>query len=197
MVSHRLLDWLPVMVLSGIFALALWHDIRSRRIPNRLIVLGSISGLLLHLLLPPGAGLFSSPVGSLGIVFSLSGFAVGLLILLPFYALHTLGAGDVKLMALVGAFIGPQAVVEATLLTMLCGGLLALVVAAWSGELLQVIVNLQQMLYRLKWGGLTKIGASIHEPVVETGKLAYAIAIACGTLAQLLLAGSLGWHLFS
>ena len=197
MLSHRLFDWLPAMVLSGIFAVALWHDVRSRRIPNQLIVLGSIAGFLLHLLLPPGSGLFSAPVGSLGILFSLSGFVLGLLLLLPFYALRTLGAGDVKLMALVGAFIGPYAVLGATLLTMLCGGVLALVVAAWSGQLLQVIVNVQQMLHGVRLGGMERAGASIDKPAVVTGKLAYAIAIACGTVGQLLLADSPSWRLFT
>lgn len=197
MMNYRLIDLLPALVLSIIFSFALWHDIRSRRIPNQLIVLGSIAGFLLHLLLPPGSGLFSTPVGSLGIWFSLSGFAVGLLLLLPLYALRTLGAGDVKLMALVGAFIGPSAVVGAMLLTMLCGGVLALAVAAWSGQLLQVFVNIQQMLHSLKLGGWNKSGSPLDAPVVVTGKLAYAIAIACGTLGQLTLAGSPSWRLFS
>ena len=197
MLSLHLSEVLPAVVLAGVFAAALWHDIRSRRIPNQLILLGSIGGFLLHLLLPPGSGLFSTPAGSLGIFFSVSGFVVGLLLLLPFYALGTLGAGDVKLMALVGAFIGPWAVMGATLLTMLCGGVLALAVAAWSGQLLQVWVNIQQMLHGLRTGGLGNAGVPLDQPVVATGKLAYAIAIACGTAGQLLLAGSPSWRLFS
>jgi prepilin peptidase CpaA len=197
MLKHRLLDLLPALVLASVLGFALWHDIRSRRIPNRLIVLGSTAGFLLHLLLPPGSGLFSAPVGSIGILFSLSGFMLGLLLLLPFYALRTLGAGDVKLMALVGAFIGPNAVVGATLLTMLFGGVLALVVAAWSGQLLQVFVNIQQMLHGLRLGGFGSAGAPLDKPAVVTGKLAYAIAIACGTVGQLLLADSPGWRFFS
>lgn len=195
--SYRLPDVLPALVLATVFGFALWHDVRSRRIPNQLIVLGSLCGFLLHLLLPPGSGLFSAPVGSQGMVFSVSGFVVGLLLLLPFYALRTLGAGDVKLMALVGAFIGPWGVMGATLLTMLVGGVLALAVAAWSGQLLQVMVNIQQMLHGLRLGGFGSAGAPLDKPAVVTGKLAYAIAIAGGTAGQLWLAGSPSWRLFS
>jgi len=197
MVSLRFLDLLPALVLLLVFAFALWHDVRSRRIPNQLIVLGSLAGFLLHLLLPSGSGLFTPPIGSQGILFSVSGFVLGLLLLLPFYAIRTLGAGDVKLMALVGAFIGPWGVMGATLLTMLVGGVLALVVAACSGQLLQVTVNIQQMLYGLRLGGFGRTRAPLDKPAIVTGKLAYAIAIAGGTAGQLWLAGSPSWRLFS
>jgi prepilin peptidase CpaA len=197
MLTFPFLDMFPALVLALVFGFALWHDIRARRIPNQLIVLGALGGFLLHLLLPPGSGLFTTPVGSLGIVFSISGFVLGLLLLLPFYAIRTLGAGDVKLMAVVGTFIGPWGVIGASLLTMLVGGVLALVVAAWNRQLLQVIVNIQQMFYSLKLGGLGSTGAPLDKPAVVTGKLAYAIAIAGGTAAQLWLAGSPSWRLFS
>jgi prepilin peptidase CpaA len=191
---HRALlpDWLPALALGLVLGLALWHDVRTRRIPNYLIVAGSFAAFLMHALLPPGAGLFSSTPGGLGIWFSLAGWGLGLLLLLPFYALRTLGAGDVKLMAAIGAFLGPYGVMGATLLTMLCGGVLALAVAWKSGHLLQVTVNVQQMLR-----GLSGAGAGLAEPVVVTGKLPYAIAIACGTAAQLMLAGASEWRFFS
>ncbi len=193
MVSPRFLALLPALVLGLIFAFALWHDVRARRIPNQLVAAGTIAALLLQGLLAPGAGLFSTPMGSLGLAASLGGFAVGLLLLLPFYALRTLGAGDVKLMAMVGAFIGPLGVLGAILLTMLVGGVLAVVVALRSGQLLQVMVNVQQMLGSRRSGA----GVPLDAPVVVTGKLPYAIAIACGTATQLILAGSAEWRFFS
>ena len=191
MESPHVLTLLPSLTLGLVFCFALWHDVRSRRIPNWLIVAGTMAAFLLHALMPPGSGLFSAPVGSLGLLFSISGFAVGLLLLLPFYALRTLGAGDVKLMAVVGAFIGPFGVMGATLLTMLAGGVLALVVAFGSGQLLQVIVNVQQILHS------ALAVRRIDQPAVVTGKLAYAIAIACGTGGQLILAGATEWRFFS
>lgn len=197
MASPRLLSLLPAIVLGLVFCFALWHDVRYRRIPNQLILAGATAALLLHGLMPPGAGLFSTPAGSPGLMFSLSGFALGLLLLLPFYALRTMGAGDVKLMAVVGAFLGPYGVMGATLLTMLAGGVLALVVAFCSGQLLQVLVNLEQMLRGASIDRLPGSAGHIKAPVVATGKLAYAIAIACGTTGQLLLAGAVEWRFFS
>ncbi len=144
--------------------------------------------------MPAGAGLFRAPLGGAGIGFSLAGFALGLALLMPFYAMRTMGAGDVKLMAMVGAFLGPAGVAGATLLSMLAGGVLALVVAVWSGQLTQVAVNLQQMLL-----GVTSRhgGVRVPRPAVMSGKLAYAVAIASGTAAQLMLAGAPEWRLFS
>lgn len=197
MLSSRLLSFLPVIALGLVFAFALWHDVRSRRIPNQLIVAGTISAFLLHMMLAPGSGLFSTPFGSLGLGVSLSGFVVGLLLLLPFYAMRALGAGDVKLMAVVGAFIGPFGVLGATLLTMLAGGALALIVAFGSGQLLQVIVNVQQMLRGASLRRLISASARIEAPVATTGKLPYAIAIACGTASQLILASASEWRFFT
>ena len=182
MTSDRLLNLLPVLALALICSIAIWHDLRARRIPNTLIAAGAAAAFLLQALLPASAGIRTS----------LAGFGTGLLLLLPFYAMRTLGAGDVKLMAVVGAFLGPWGVLGATLLTMLCGGLLALAVAWKSGQLLQVTVNVQQMLR-----GLSGAGAKVDAPVVATGKLPYAIAIGCGTAAQLMLAGTPEWHFFT
>jgi prepilin peptidase CpaA len=184
------------LILALALAGAVWHDVRTRRIPNQLIVLGTLAALALHLFVRSGSGLFHADAGGMGVLHSLAGFAVGLLLLLPFYALKTLGAGDVKLLAMVGAFVGAKAVVGVTLLAMLAGGVLALVVALWSGKLIQVFKNVQHMLRVTSTVGLAGIGQDAN-PDLVTGKLPYAIAIACGTLAQLLLAGSTGWKFFS
>ncbi len=185
------------LVLALALAAAVWQDVKTRKIPNRLVMLGIVAALAMHAVLPRGAGLFAVDAGSLGVLHSLAGCAVGLMLLLPFYALKTLGAGDVKLMAMVGAFIGTPAVVGATLLSMLAGGVLALVVALWSGQLTQVLKNLLQMLRMASTAGLAAgIGPDADRAPVS-GKLPYAVAIACGTGAQLLLADSPAWKLFS
>ncbi len=183
-------------VLALALAAAVWHDVKARRIPNRLIVLGTLAALALHACMRSGDGLFQADAGGLGLLPSLAGFAVGLLLLLPFYAMKTLGAGDVKMMAMVGAFLGAKAVLGATLLAMLAGGVLALVVALWSGQLGRVWKNLRHMLRVTSVVGVAGIGQDAN-PDLVTGKLPYAVAIACGTVAQLLLAGASGWKLFS
>lgn len=193
-VNHATYALLPTVVLALAMSIALWHDIRSRRIPNLLILAGTISAMLLHTFMPSGAGLFQIPAGGNGLGFSSAGFALGLMLLMPFYVLHTMGAGDVKLMAMVGAFLGPAGVTGAVLLSMLCGGVLAMIVALWSGQLTQVVVNLQHMLHGL---GTRHSGALQVGPPAVSGKLAYAIAIAAGTAAQLMLANVPAWRIFS
>ncbi len=74
---------------------------------------GAGLGLLLNSVLPEGYGFVSSLPGALGLWKALAGLGLGLLIMLPLYMLRALGAGDVKLMAMVGAFLGPNATIGA------------------------------------------------------------------------------------
>ena len=114
--------------------------------------------------------------------------AVGLGLLLPMYAMKALGAGDVKLMAMVGAFLGPRPVVFAVLCSLLAGGVLALAVALCRGTLRQSMANARQLLLqgwlRAAAGEVPRVGA----PAVPGGNLPYAIAIAAGTAIWLALA---------
>jgi prepilin peptidase CpaA len=193
----RMLELLPGLAFGALLLWAVWRDIQTRRIPNRLVLAGALLGLALHTLLPHGAGLFQANPGALGPLASLGGAMLGLLLLFPFYALRALGAGDVKLMAMVGAWIGPWPVVGATLLTMIAGGVLALAAALLSGTLSKVLANVRNMMERLFISTMAGQGTVLPPPPEVTGKLAYASAIACGTGAQLVLAGSPAWQLFS
>lgn len=188
---------LPGFFLCALLALAVWHDVRSRRIPNRLVFLGALAGLALHTVLPAGAGLFNEPFGGLGFLTSLAGLGVGLAILLPMYVLRAMGAGDVKLMAMVGAFLGPQAVIGAALLSLLAGGLLALAVALWQRTLVKALTNIYHLLLQAFVRTLAGAGAGIDTPAASTGKLAYAIAITTGTMLHIFLARTPVWSLLS
>ena len=114
------------MLLGALQIVAVWYDLRERRIPNSLIVVGTLSALLLQVLVLAGAGVASEGPNSFGLSGTLTGLAIGTLALLPFYLVGAAGAGDVKLMAMTGAFLGPQNALGATLGTFLMGGLLAL-----------------------------------------------------------------------
>ncbi|MES2129173.1 MAG: prepilin peptidase [Pseudomonadota bacterium] len=174
--------FLPGLLLGGLLALAVWHDVRTRRIPNRLVLAGTLAALALQALLPHGAGLFGDPAGALGLLPSLGGWALGLALLLPMYLLGAMGAGDVKLMAMVGAFLGPNGAMASVILTLLAGGVLALVTALFHGVLPTVLANLGTLL-RTRGAAAALSGA----------KLPYAIAISCGTLLQLLAARHQIW----
>jgi prepilin peptidase CpaA len=185
----------PAAVLATLLIAAIWQDVRSRRIPNMLVWSGALAGLVFQTVLPSGAGLFNTPFGALGLSAGLEGMALGLALLLPMYMLGAMGAGDVKLMAMSGAFLGPSDILGATLLTMIAGGVLAFVAALCTGKLRQVLSNLRQLvrlaLLRVTSGGT----ARLDTPPVPTGKLAYAIAIASGTALQLLLTQTTAWRI--
>ena len=186
---------LCLCLLAVLLGVALWHDLRSRRIPNRLVLCGTVAGLLLHTFMPPGDGLFDPAFGGLGLLTTLAGAGAGLALLLPMYLLRALGAGDVKLMAMCGAFLGPHGVLEAVLLTCLAGGVLALAAALAGRRLRRVLKNtcdmlLGTLLHSLA-GGLT----SIAPPPAASGRLAYAFAIASGTGLQIFLHYTQLWSL--
>jgi prepilin peptidase CpaA len=186
---------LCLAVLASLLAAALWHDLHTRRIPNRLVLWGTLTGLILNSFVPSGAGLFDAAFGGLGLAQALAGAGAGLALLLPMYLLRALGAGDVKLMAMCGAFLGPDAVLEATLLTFLCGGVLALAAALVGQRLRQVLKNTYHMMLSALLTSFAGGPASIAEPPPATGKLAYAFAIASGTLLQLFLQYTHLWSL--
>ena len=188
--------WLPFVVISILLALAVWHDVRSRRIPNKLVLAGIVSAAVLHLLFPPGAGLFVTPFGSIGLLWSLAGFGLGLALLLPMYALRTLGAGDVKLLAMIGAFVGPYAVLGIGLCTLLAGGVLALVVALQQGTLKRMLGNSLHLMLHSVFGALSGQSPAIEAPAAPSGKLPYAIALAAGAVPYLVYAGMYGESIF-
>lgn len=190
MYTDLFLTWSPAVLLAGLLLLAVYHDVRSRRIPNRLVLSGALAGLLLNCAMPAGAGLLTATPGAIGFWPALGGLALGLALLLPMYALKALGAGDVKLMAMVGAFVGPYTVFLCLLSTLLAGGVLALAVAAFHGSLRQVAGNSCHMVLNSFMRAIAAQRPEIDAPVVPSGKLPYAIAIACGTSLYLLLAAS-------
>ena len=160
-------------------------DLRTRRIPNSLVLAGMALGLLFQTVAPSGGGLFNgADGGSLGPAQALLGAATGLALFMPMYALRTLGAADVKLLGMVGMWLGAEPVAWAALWALLAGGALALAVAVGSGVMRQVLNNLHDML----WYSLLRIQTgqdmSVAAPSRTTGRLPYALAIACGTTVE-------------
>jgi prepilin peptidase CpaA len=109
------------VILTCLLLAACVSDLRSRRIPNGLVLIIGLAGLAYALAVMPPAR---------AIVFAFGGCVVGLAIWLPFWALRVLGAGDVKLMAAAGTWLGAAGAVEASLIAAVVGGLIAIVVLA-------------------------------------------------------------------
>ena len=157
------------VALTMLLGLSVWFDVRSRRIPNALTVAGLVVALLLR--------------GSLGVsalVEGVAGAGVGLaLALLPF-ALGMLGGGDVKLLAAVGGFMGPEHLIGAFLVIAVVGGVLALLEALRRRAACEVM---SRSFTVVKY--LALFGRFGYRPTLESENamtVPYGVAIAVGSL---------------
>jgi prepilin peptidase CpaA len=153
---------------------AVWWDVNTHRIPNQLVLLGLATGVATSLL-PAGIGWQDAALGSLA----------GLAAFLPLYLLRILGAGDVKLLAAVGAFVGYPGVLSVALLTGLAGGILALLLAIRHRQLHHMWGHVHQgmvgFVMQIASGGRPRQWVMVVGP----HRLPYALAIAMGTASYL------------
>jgi prepilin peptidase CpaA len=106
-------------ILLGILALlAASYDIRYRRIPNWLVLAGIVIGFAWNL----------HAAGWSGLGHAAAGLGLGFALYFPLYLLRARGAGDVKLLAAVGAIVGPGNCFWVFILTALLGGVIAMIV---------------------------------------------------------------------
>lgn len=184
--TPRIAALLALLPMALLLLVAVRQDMRSYRIPNSVVFWGAGLGLLLNTVMPEGFGFANTLPGGVGILDALAGLAIGLVALLPMYMLRAMGAGDVKLMAMVGAFLGSDDVVAAILATFIAGGVLSIVYAWKIGVLRRTLQNIHFILYsnavKVVGGGLP----SLDDAPVTAAKFPYAIAIASGTLGYLI-----------
>jgi prepilin peptidase CpaA len=169
-------------MVSLVLIEAAFIDGRSLRVPNWL----NFHFLIAALIFAYWRG------GSALLLTSLAGAAVGLLTLLPLYSIGGMGAGDVKLMAGVGAWIGPWFALSAFLASAIAGAVMALAMIAYSGHWYRHL----GMLYTIGVEVLTIRNPSILAQRAAQRKesmllLPYAIPIAAGTIIYFALAGFL------
>jgi prepilin peptidase CpaA len=156
-----------LLVMVGLSAVT---DIRQRRIPNALTLGGAACALLYRGLSGGFAGLGSS----------VGGWAVGLALFMPMYLIRGMGAGDVKLLGAVGAWVGPTGALWSAFYTVLAGGLLALVMGAAAGYLGTAFRNLWTMLAFWRATGPRPVpGLTLDD--ARGPRLPYGLAIALGT----------------
>jgi len=169
------LDSSQVMTLV-IVTVASVFDLRARRIPN-LLTFGGAALAVVY------AG---SAHGLAGLAHALEGWLAGLLIFFPLFLLGGLGAGDVKLMACLGAWIGPTQALWTALYAALAGGVAAIVVALATGYMRTAVDNVYLLLVHFRVAGVRP-----HpELTLERGKgprLPYALPIAAGAIAAMWL----------
>jgi prepilin peptidase CpaA len=151
-------------------------DVRSRRIPNLLTLGASAAAMAFHALNGHGPGL----------LLSVEGWFVGAAIFFVPFALGGLGAGDVKLLAALGAWVGPADVLWIALYTGIAGGILALVVASFTGYLGQALSNIWLLLSHWQVAGLRPL-SEVSLEGSRGPRLAYAIPIFAGLLVNVWL----------
>ncbi|MBV8897939.1 MAG: prepilin peptidase [Acidobacteriaceae bacterium] len=167
-----------MFALLALVAAAALYDFRFRRIPNWLNLSGLVLGLGINTLLFAAHGLLAASLGTL----------LPLALYVPLYLLRAMGAGDVKLMAAVGAIAGPRNWIEILVCTAFAGGVLALAVAARNGRLQRTFFNLMLLASELThW----RRPAARHETLDvrsdRSMRMPHAIAIAAGSLAFLIV----------
>lgn len=166
-------------VLFGLLVVASVTDYTTYKIPNWLTAGGMLFALAYNALFP-----FSQEHGFL---WALGGLLIGLVGMLPFYGLRIMGAGDVKLMAMVGAFLGVGDTVYAVLFSFIAGGIGALGFALANRALTRMLVNIKNVGQVFV---LTMISGVKPQAVMETdqsvGKLPYGICISLGSIVYVI-----------
>lgn len=111
-------------------------DIRTRRIPNELTAALATIGL----------GLAAMGLSGMSLWASLGGLGLGLALMMPGHLIGATGAGDVKLMAAIGAVLGPVTVFHAFLFTAVAGGVLAVLVALRRRRLADTLAGTRRLI---------------------------------------------------
>jgi len=165
---------LPVLLAIA----AGWTDWRSRRIPNWLTVPGLLLGIAANSWLRGWGGCKDSLLGA----------GLGLLLLLPFVLIRSLGAGDWKFVGALGACLGPQNLVTVLVLGILVNGLMAVVMVVWKKRIGQTLRNMGRMLAAFFTIHLPSSDLTLDNP--ELVKVPFGVAVA---IAVLVYAGRQAW----
>lgn len=170
------IEWARSVAVIVLCATAVAIDLRTRRIPNVLTFGAALLALAFH-------GLAAGVQGAL---VSIVGWLIGAALFYPFFALGGMGAGDVKLLAAVGAWLGPAAALWTGIYGSIAGGALAVLVAVRHRYLGTAVSNLGLLMASWRVSGVR----SVSRLTLEHGqgpRLAYALAISIGAMVTLWL----------
>lgn len=166
------------VVLASLTAAAAVSDLKSRTIPNWLVLGGIILGFGINIYLFGWEGLLHSALG----------FGLAAAVYLPMFALRAMGGGDVKLMVAVGCIAGARNWFVIFLLTSLLGGIAAVGMLLSKGILAGTLRNVGYILSELAQLRAPHLSApelSVDHPKAVT--LPHGAVIAAGTLVFLLI----------
>jgi prepilin peptidase CpaA len=174
----KYMNYWVIALLMVSLASASVYDLRTRRIPNWLTFPGTLAGLSLNWWVG----------GYDGLLASFFGLSTGFFLLFFFYLLGGMGGGDVKLLALVGSFLGPRLAFYAFVWMALSGGILAVGSLIYKRAFSQTARNLKSLLL----GWILRTGQSANQVHLQNPsliKLPYGVAIATGTVLAVYFQG--------
>jgi len=160
--------------LLGASVWAVREDLLAHRIPNRLTGSLLFLGFLLQFVFGGWSALGQAALGAL----------VGLSLLMPLYLLRAMGAGDVKLLAAMGALLGPYWALVAGINTLIAGGVLAI------GYLMIGTLRAALMSAGAPWS-VRLSHARVRAQQLRRERFPYALAIAVGAVGAVAQRGDL------
>lgn len=158
-------------VISAFLLGAVICDVSSHRLPNWLLLFGLLVALTLQVWLN----------GISGLGYWVAGLLTGLVLLLPLYILGGMAAGDVKLMAVVGSFLGSNGALWAGSYSLMVGAILGIIYLICKGHLGRFAMRYWVM-------AITRCRIQVDENDAARHRFPYAVAIAAGTLLSMYMA---------
>lgn len=164
------------VLLLAVVLTACFTDIRARRIPNWLTFPAILAGFAVNLFLDPANGFWVS----------LEGFGVAMLLYLPLFVLRAMGAGDVKLMAAVGALAGPLNWLGIMFFTAIIGGVLGVIAVIRTKRGQQTWFNVKMLLGSLAHRNMPyEVNSELDVSSQTALRLPHAVSIAGGVICFL------------
>ena len=163
------MTWISATALVVVMTAAALSDLRSRRIPNRLVLAGLAVGLATRAVLGWSALAAGLAAAVLALVFGIALFSLG-----------AMGAGDGKLMAVVGAFLGLEQTLAALMAAAVAGGVLSMVLALRRGVFIPVLLRTRDLAVWLLTLG--RRGERVRMESAGSVTFPFGVAIAIGAV---------------
>lgn len=162
-----------LVLVIVLVCLAIYSDLRWRKIPNCLTLPAIALGFVLNF------------VGNSwnGLIFAFFGLLLGMGLLMLPYLLGGMGGGDVKLMGALGALLGSHAVLNVFLYTSLVGGMIAIAVAVANRSLIEMLKRIVLFLKCVFLFQAPATGAAVFK---KSPSMPYGVAMGAGTLLYLI-----------
>lgn len=166
-------------VLLAILAIiAAVFDVRSRRIPNQLVLAGIVAGLAWNVF----------EYGLSGFARAGEGLGLGFILYFPLFLLRARGAGDVKLLAAIGTITGPGNCFWIFLLSAILGGIIALVIVMFRGRARKTILNMAWIVRDIThWRAPYRRSEELDVRTDKAMRLPHAASILAGVIAFLMM----------